>query len=336
LRYLVDARCFQPLRVKGEVQDEVENLIERGLFIEAAVKAQKDILALGPNTSDYRNVFNLWHFRLQSLVLAGHEKQAAEEARFLGDLDSEKYRLDLLTSVVPWDLRLLVTSLQVKGDGSATLAKLYAMARECRVDAHLAEERAKISETAISSPIEVDPVTSEIWESRLRELALFVTFTLVRLGDVEAAISHLKNVHSTAQNGSEADKQFGTRIVPLIALLYLHMGSTDSARELFTEYSQAYKAEFAESLCAVIDGDWPEAEKLLQKCFEEGEAEGLDEDSTRIKNNLAVSLFYQGKLDGAWELFNDIGKEQDANPVSLKNLFKLRELLQRPEVIATA
>lgn len=338
LRYLVDARCFKTLRVKKEIGDEdPPALIEKGLFIEAAVKAQESIISLGSSTTDYKSVFDLWNIRLKALLLAGHEKHACDEARFLGDLDSEKYRLDSMTSVVPWDLRSLVVLLQLRGDGSATLAKLYAMAKECRVEAHMAQDKTKTHAEIDSDVDNTGQITTwQVWESRLRDLAFYVSFILVRLGDIEAAIEHLKNVQHTAQKGSEEDKKFGTRIVPMISLLYLQMGDTESARNILTTHSSIFKAEFLESLCAAIDGDWLQAEILLQKCFDEGENDSIDVVSM-TKNNLAVSMFYQGKLDNAFGLFKEIVNSHDSSlnttslpSISLKNLLKLQDLLQRP------
>lgn len=277
---------------------------------------------LGPATTDYKQVFKLWNLRLRSLVLAGLKGQASEEARILGDLDSEKYRLDLVTSIVPWDLRLLVTFLQIKGDGSASLAKFYAMAKEAIVEAHLVKDNSKKEE-----PLHEDEqihMSTQQWEDRLRELGVYVAVTLVAVGDVESAINHLRNIYATAIKGGDKDKEFANRLIPMIALLYLQIGDPDAAREMFRQVESLYQREFAESLCAVVDADWVSAAKLLGGAFDSS-TETQSKYGVAL-NNLAVVLVHQGQLEKALPLLERLFKDKKGLPVSLSNLLNLYEL----------
>lgn len=172
-------------------------------------------------------------------------------------------------NILPWELRVLVVRLQgiAFADGRRGIGGYYDLARVARLEARKAKSTGE----------------RDMWQQRLQELGLCVTNALVELGDLGAAIQHLKTLR-----GNEDDSVVNGRL----ALLYLRLGGIDAARRtLGDEDNPAMRALFS-----MASGDYDLAVSELRAL----------PSSDLVSQNLAVCLFYTGKVDETIELLEGL------------------------------
>lgn len=293
-----------------ELANDLQALFRERFYIHAAELARTQLLALSkpkhnsavntsqqsapalpaaPAVADPEIVFQLWTARLKALVLGKMGSVAHEEARVLGDLSSDAYRLQSTgESIVPWDLRILAVSLQGTGD----VSRYYVLAREAR--AEISALRALKQRSA------ADNEELKKWEDRLCELGLFTAAMLMSSRDTKSALELLRSMYTDSLKlTSEVDtdkEKVSTKVAFAIALVYLQIGDTISSRLWFKKLDDSVLCDLGLSVCAIADSDWSLAETVLQKinCSDD---DANPDYNLSIQNSLAVSQVYRGKVD---------------------------------------
>lgn len=322
LNHLIDDRSFRPLppfnppepfKVTPEqlAAYSLEELVEKRFYIPAADRARKKLVEI-TDTTDSATIFRLWNIRMSSLLLGRLGSIAREEARFIGELGSDKYRKRDGTSVVPWEFRLTVTGVLAGGEGQNGLGRYYALAREATAELQKAPKEDKST-----------------WSQRIKELGLYVAAILVGVRDAITATEHLKNMHSSAK--TLGDEEFATRVAFATSLAYLRIGDTLAAREWLQSVppSEAQGA-FVQAVCSIADADWPSASSQLEQVKETVP----QEIKPQILNNEALVNLYQGKVADAISELEKLSLSGAIQPTILLNLFTVYDLQQ--QVSATA
>lgn len=197
--------------------------------------------------------------RLACLTLTDNTPLAAQEVRSLPpDLDD-----------APWPLRVLVVRLRALGYGDQRRAVMsyYDLAREARAALAAAAERGDHSAT-------------ELWRERLDELGVRVAGALVEMDDLAGAAELL---------GSLKDRGEG-RLAVARALLWLHLGDADAARECVRGLPGRVE-RVVDALCAMADGEYGAALDMWKGM--RGEEAPEDE---MVGVNMAVCLLYVGRM----------------------------------------
>lgn len=292
--YLLKPEIYQPLNTlsvpppfrnspKQPAPDSsIPDLLAQGHFRAAAIAAVQALTGTGPNgapapaPTDHARIFDLLYTRLSCLTLIDATQIAAQEVRALEDVNSAFYMDEIAgTHLVPWDLRVLVVRLQSLGFGDPRRAVMsyYDLAREAR---------AKIAETMMAAPDDNNnnntSATSEVWKDRLVELGIKVAGALVEMDDLAGAAHHLATLRDRGDG----------KLAMAKALLWLHLGDTDAARQSIKEGEVGDKTVSA--LCDMADGDY-EAALVTWK-----ELQGDMDGDEMIVVNLAVCLLYTGKM----------------------------------------
>lgn len=174
------------------------------------------------------------------------------------------------------------------GDGRRGVGGYYDLAREARVEVKKAE----------------GPEDKQTWKRRLKELGLYVANALIEIGDVGAAVRHLESLRP--RNGK--DEVLDGRL----ALLYINIGNVDAARHCLSDSN----ASDLRPLLSMADGRYADA-------AEEWKALPTSDLATQ---NLAVCLFYTGKVDETLELLDQlVGKGRSFRALTF-NLATVYEL----------
>jgi hypothetical protein len=284
--------------------------VEKRFYIEAADRVRQSLVSL-TDKSDGESILRLWHTRVSCLIKARLSQIAKAEAKVIGDLGAEKYRLSDGTSVAPWGLRLLLTPIQAGGENQNTLSRYYALAREARVEIVKAIHRRPDPASGIY-------VSAAIWKERLRDLGLYIAATLMAMRDMPTAIDHLKSLYYTAaeQRISKEDKKFSHKVASVLGLAHLQVGDTISAREWFQLASSSHGRTLAYAVCSIADADWSEADKVLDE----------DQESADTANNLAITRLHEGQLSEAVERLEKLVRDGCVESTVLHNLFSLYDL----------
>lgn len=263
--------------------------------------------------TDINRILQLWLSRICCLLVAQMENVVKEESKALGHLNSEHFRLDDGTCFAPWDLRLILVPFQ-QSSSQACLGKWYVLAREARTEASKARR---------------DPDSDEsvkLWNSRLRQLGLYVAATLLALKDYYTAIDHLKSMHATciAKNPpSSEDSEFAKSVANILALVHLQIGDTISAREWFSRSGDDNSSStLNKSISALADADWQAAVSHLS---------GSTSPSPSASNSLSIAEVHQGNLENGINILEELAKSipettSPTNRLILNNLFTLYDL----------
>lgn len=192
--------------------------------------------------------------------------------------------------MLPWELRVLAVRLQGVGygDGRRGVGGYYDLAREAR---------AEIKRAA-------DPEEKQTWKERLKELGLCVANALIEMGDARAAVRHLESLR--LRNGKNEVLE------GRLALLHINVGNVDAARQCLSGNS----ASDLRPLLSMADGHYTDA-------AEEWKALPSSDLATQ---NLAVCLFYSGKMDETLELLNQLiekGRSFHALTFNLATVYEL-------------
>lgn len=256
-----------------------EELLAKGHFRAAAIAAVQHLTGAGlasgqgVDSKDSQRIFELLYLRLACLTLIDATPLAAQEVKALEDLTSVHTYVDEVTGehLVPWELRVLNVRLQALGFGDPRRAVMsyHELAREARE--HVAKAAAFYDNT-----------TAELWKSRLQDLGIKVAGALIDMDDAVGAAHHLDTLRSRGDGRLELAR----------ALLWLHLGDTDSARECASRCSSS--AETSEQiilgLCEMAEGDYAGA----LKTWEALRATMKDE---MVSVNCAVCLLYLGRME---------------------------------------
>lgn len=174
------------------------------------------------------------------------------------------------------------------GDGRRGVGGYYDLAREARAEVKKA----------------ADPEEKQTWKERLKELGLCVANALIEMGDAGAAVSHLESLRP--RNGK--DEVLEGRL----ALLYINVGNVDAARQCLSDTS----ASDLRPLLSMADGHYADAAE---------EWKALPS-SDLVTQNLAVCLFYTGRVDETLELLDQLvekGRSFHALTFNLATVYEL-------------
>lgn len=246
----------------------IPDLLAQGHFRGAAIAAVNALTGTPPPDSPAR-IFELLYTRLSCLTLIDATQIAAQEARALEDINSAAFVDEVAGEhLVPWELRVLVVRLQAMGFGDPRRAVMsyYDLAREAR---------ARIAAAAATH----DHSASELWKERLVELGMKVAGALVEMDDLAGAAGHLAGLRERGDG----------KLAMAKALLWLHLGDTDAARQCVKEGEAGDKIIGA--LCEMASGNYESALSRWKELREEMAGDEM------VSVNLAVCLLYTGKMD---------------------------------------
>lgn len=246
----------------------IPDLLAQGHFRGAAIAAVNALTGTPPPESPAR-IFELLYTRLSCLTLIEATQIAAQEARALEDINSAAFVDEVAGEhLVPWELRVLVVRLQAMGFGDPRRAVMsyYDLAREAR---------ARIAAAAATH----DHSASELWKERLVELGMKVAGALVEMDDLAGAAGHLAGLRERGDG----------KLAMAKALLWLHLGDTDAARQCVKEGEAGDKIIGA--LCEMANGNYESALSRWKELREEMAGDEM------VSVNLAVCLLYIGKMD---------------------------------------
>lgn len=197
--------------------------------------------------------------------------------------------------LLPWELRVLAVRLQGIGYGDARrgVRGYYDLAKEARADFRNA----------------VDVEGKTLWKERLKELGICVANALIEMGDLGAAIRHLQSLRPRERRDEVLEGR--------LALLCINLGDVDAARRcLGTNMSEESPNATLKPLLSMAEGRY---------------ADAVDEwralpGSDMVNQNLAVCLFYTGKVDETLELLDDLVSKGRAFHALTFNLATVYEL----------
>lgn len=238
-------------------------------------------------------LFFLIYARLACLTLINHVPFAAEESKALQDINSPYYKDETTgKNVLPWELRVLVVRLQGIGYGDARrgVGGYYDLAKQAR--AEIKNSR--------------DSEERQIWRERLQDLGFCVANALIELGELGAAARHLESLRP--RNGKQDSSLDGR-----LALLYIHLGDIDAARRFLRPDSPNASLK---PLLSMAEGRYSDAVE---------EWKGLPS-SDMATQNLAVCLFYAGKIDETLDLLDGLverGRSFHALTFNLATVYEL-------------
>ncbi|KAM7211302.1 trafficking protein particle complex subunit-like protein [Rhypophila decipiens] len=284
----------------------ITDLLSRGYFRAAAISATQILTSTSPSApsidpTDSARIFSLLYTRLACLTLIDATPIAAQEVKILEDLNSPFYLDDTIKEhLVPWDLRVLNVRLQAIGFGDPrrSIMSYYDLARDAR------------SQLA-SSISRHDNSARELWKDRLAELGIKVAGALVEMDDLAGARVHLASL------GAEKGRMSMAR-----ALLWLHLGDVDSARECVVDENEedGVKEKVVLALCDMADGEYERALDLWLDLRDESS------DDEMVRVNTAVCLLYVGRMQEGRELLEGLVDAGRSSRTLLFNLTTMYEL----------
>lgn len=296
----------EPFHVTSEEREQltVSELVDKRLFQLAAEKVALQLTQMGTDMKTTavdletaQTVFGLWETRLTCLVLANFHRVAHSEAKSLGDLNVDLYRLIPekgpssssqaakpemsihwdRESIVPWSLRVLTVRLASGSDTHGAILKYHSLAREAKIMRHKQGDDAK-----------------EVWAQRLVELGIYVTAVLVGMGDYANAISHVSSIVGTESSVPNLEAHY-SYLRYLLCILCLQTGNHDKAKGVIgTIQKEENKNEAVVAtllaICSLASDDIADATATL---------ESADSSNPMVQNTEAIAAFSSGDTDGA-------------------------------------
>ncbi|KAI8133656.1 hypothetical protein DUD61_002664 [Geotrichum candidum] len=346
ITHLVDQRCFHTLPVYNppqpfsmsppeEIAGDLEALYRERFYKHAADLARRQIIETPVEqlrTGDLgliRRVFDLWTVRQSALIMMRLASLAKEEAKYLDDLLSARYRIASTgQSVVPWKLKLLAVRVQAGGDSQAGIARYYSLARDARSELSAIRRQLRTEDLNEASR-ETLEAEARLWSDRLRNLGLYTSTMLVGTKDIKSALELLESMYDDCSNlGSVYPENvpFMGKVAFALGLLYLQIGDTISARQWFKNVEQdEVLRDLGISVCSIADLDWDTAESTLNKIDVSDTASSIP---IAVKNNLAVTEIYKGRLNNALKILEELTEAGAITPTLLRNLSILYDLRQ--------
>lgn len=318
---------------------------------------------LATSRAQIDTVFRLWTIRQAALLMIRMGGIARDESRHLGDLGDKQYRvIPSGESLVPWNLRLLSIRVQAGGDHPQGVTQYYTLAREARTTIQTTslylsrllasqKEQGEVTEDEkLADQIRETQIQVVKWKARLRNLGLFTTAMLMGMRDTKSAVSLLQSIYTdsafaksipdddadyiTQQNALEISR-FNTRVVFSLAMIYLQVGDSISARLWFsklpeTDDDEARKTKaLGHALCSIADADWDAAEKAIALQINDEKSASPNSHTPfyiSLTNNLAVAQINKGNLLESISLLEQMALTGVISPTVLVNLCILYDL----------
>ena len=271
--------AFRTAHFKTLENSSLAELLSSGCFCLAAQKAA-NTLCSETDPRDQKSIFALFYARLVCLCVLDYHYEASQEAKALQDLNGPYFR-DSKTGIhyAPWELRLLAIRLHAIGNGDwrRGIINYYEMARESRWH---------FSRSATSAE-------RSLWKQRLEDLGLHVSHALVEMGDIDAAVRHIRSLQS--HNATE-----NPVLRVWLTLLYLRVGDISGAMHCLddeirhTADSTCILTKILKALCVMSKGDYEASAAIwsdLSNEVEDGQALKV-----MIEQNKAVCLVYAGRI----------------------------------------
>ncbi|KPM37184.1 hypothetical protein AK830_g9392 [Neonectria ditissima] len=284
----------------------LEELLAHGHFRAAAIAAVQELTGSGASGSidptDSNKIFGLLYTRLACLTLIDSTSLAAQEVKALEDLNDIRTYVDDTTGehLVPWELRVLNVRLQALGFGDPRRAVMsyHDLAREAR------DNIAKAS-------TQHDNSARELWKARLHDLGIQVAGALIEMDDLTGAAHHLNALRDRGDGKMALTK----------ALLWLHLGNAESARECAqqgaSDNQDADKIILA--LCDMADADYESALEQWKDLKETA-------DDEMVGVNMGVCLLYLGRIQEGREILEGLVNSGLSSHTLLFNLSTMYEL----------
>ncbi|KAH6970916.1 hypothetical protein BKA56DRAFT_595593 [Ilyonectria sp. MPI-CAGE-AT-0026] len=284
----------------------LEELLANGHFRAAAIAAVQELTGSGAsggiNPTDSKKIFGLLYTRLACLTLIDSTPLAAQEVKALEDLNDIRTYVDETTGehLVPWELRVLNVRLQALGFGDPRRAVMsyHDLAREAR------DNIAKAS-------AQHDNSARELWKARLHDLGIQVAGALIEMDDLTGAAHHLSTLRDRGDGKMALAK----------ALLWLHLGNAESARECAQR--GAGDGQDAEmiilALCDMADAEY---ESALERWKDLKETT----DDEMVGVNMGVCLLYLGRIHEGREILEGLVDSGLSSHTLLFNLSTMYEL----------
>ncbi|KAH6990205.1 hypothetical protein EDB80DRAFT_729683 [Ilyonectria destructans] len=284
----------------------LEELLANGHFRAAAIAAVQELTGSGASGSidptDSKKIFGLLYTRLACLTLIDSTPLAAQEVKALEDLNDIRTYVDEATGehLVPWELRVLNVRLQALGFGDPRRAVMsyHDLAREAR------DNIAKAS-------AQHDNSARELWKARLHDLGIQVAGALIEMDDLTGAAHHLSTLRDRGDGKMALAK----------ALLWLHLGNAESARECAQR--GAGDGQDAEmiilALCDMADAEY---ESALERWKDLKETT----DDEMVGVNMGVCLLYLGRIHEGREILEGLVDSGLSSHTLLFNLSTMYEL----------
>ncbi|KAG5368890.1 hypothetical protein CJU90_1125 [Yarrowia sp. C11] len=298
----------EPFAVSDEDRNlTIEQLVDKRLFQLAAEKVAVQLTQMGTELKSTavdletaQTVFGLWETRLTCLVLANFHRVAHSEAKSLGDLNVDLYRLIPekgpssavkpeisihwdRESIVPWSLRVLTVRLASGSDTHGAILKYHSLAREAKIMRHKQDE-------------------TELWAQRLVELGIYVTAVLVGMGDYANAISHVTSIVGT-QSSVPLDAHY-SYLRYLLCILSLQTGNFEKAKSVLDTIQNEEGGDKNEAvvatllaICSLAGDDVADANTTL---------ESANSSNPLVQNTEAIAAFSTGDTDGAIVQFQSL------------------------------
>ena len=275
-----------------------------------------------------RETFSLFYTRLASLVLLKYTALAAQESKALEDISSPFYRFGARDvagtpidedggaggSILPWELQVLWARLTglANGDVRRSISVYYELARNAR-RAYKARGN--------------NLQDKEVWRQRLQELGLGVASVMVEAGDLEGAARHLEGMRSSrgsksanrredvsSDDSSSQMHDFDALVTSRTALVYLALGDIEAATrciEPVASFPSHPTTALLPSLIQVAQSSYEEAITSLRSLLSSSSPSSSSSspsspDKALIIQNLAICLFYTGRIEEAISLLEDL------------------------------
>jgi len=309
-----------PGATKAQCLAQVDSLIVRGDFLGAAHLAAICLTSAVIQPTDHHAIFRLLAVRYSCLELLGQLLFAAQEAKALEDLSSEFYydvlqvtdaeieahgsQKPLARHIMPFLFRVQAVRLQNIGfsDPRRGVTMLYDLGLEAREH--------------IASPYTGEPERAT-WVERLESLSMHVVNALIELGDLDCA---QRTLSQARPEQPEAQARWASRMV----LLLIKLGKVDKAREpLETLLDDSEGKTLLSSILALADGNVEESAVILENVS--GQSEDTDM-AALIKQNLAVSYLYLGRIAEARKLLEGLVSDGHSFPSLTINLTTMFDL----------
>ncbi|KAL6718932.1 hypothetical protein ACLMJK_003167 [Lecanora helva] len=278
----------------------ISELLSNHHFRSAAIAAALRLCT--PPAPPQPELFSLLYTRLACLTLINHLAFAAEESKALQDIHNPFYTDETTgESVLPWELKVITVRLQAIGysDAKRGVSGYYELAKEAR---------AAVTKCR-------DPEEKAIWKERLQDLGIYVANALIESGNLSAAARHLESLRSKHAAKRNENKRLDARL----ALIYIQLGDIDAARKYLsyinTDTEQSNRttttttSALLQPLLSLASGNYDLAVTELQSL-----SSALPNNSSDIvTQNLAVCLFYTGRVDEALKLLEGLVDERGRN-----------------------
>ncbi|KAJ9649616.1 hypothetical protein H2199_000394 [Coniosporium tulheliwenetii] len=264
----------------------LEDLLVHGHYRTAADHCARQ-LTTATSPTDAPRLFALLYTRLACLTLIGQHSLAAQEAKALGDLGASFYRHPLTgTHLVPWELRVLAVRLLALG------GEVLRAGQEGRAG------------------------DEKMWEQRLGECGILVGNALVEMGELEGAGRHFAELRRAEKGRNEREER---RLRSMEALVWLRVGDIQAARRACAGLDEDGDGVL-EALIQMADGDYEGAVEAWQGLCD------ADPEDALARQNLAICLFYTGRIGESRELLESLTESGSAFHALTFNLSTVYDL----------